>query len=49
MYRHGEHLSILTLDQQLIPRNNKRKKTSDTLIVTKETIQETVNPSKKEK
>ena len=36
---HGESLSSLTPDQQRITRKNKINKTSDTLIVTKETIQ----------
>ena len=44
-----ESLSSVTPDQQRIPRENKRNKTSDTLIMRKETIQEPVNPSKSEK
>ena len=35
---HRESLSNVTPYQQHIPRNNKIKKTSDTLITTKETI-----------
>ena len=46
MYGHGESLSSVTPDQKRIPYKNKRKKTSGNLIVTKETIQEPVNPSK---
>ena len=36
---HRESLSSVTPDQQNIPCKNKRKKTSDTLITIKETIQ----------
>ena len=49
MSGHGESLSTVTTDQQHIPYKNKRKKTSDNLITTKETIHETLNPSKREK
>ena len=49
MSEHGESLSIVTPDQQHIPFNNKRKKTSDTSITGKESIKETVNPSKRAK
>ena len=43
--RHGESLSSVTPDQQRITCNNNKKKTSDTLIMRKKTIQEPVNPS----
>ena len=46
---HGESLSIVTPYQQRIPGKNIGKKTSDTLITQKETIQEPVNPSKSSK
>ena len=46
---HEESLSSVTPDQQHIPRNNKIKKTSDTFIVTNETIQEPVSPIEREK
>ena len=46
MSGHVESVSSLTPYQQRIPRKNKRKKTSDTLITRKETIQEPVNTSK---
>ena len=46
---HRESLSSVTPDQQRTPCKNKRKKTSDTLITWKETIQKPVNPSKKGK
>ena len=47
MYGNGESLSGVTPYQQRIPRNNKRNKTSDTLITKKETIQGPANPSKR--
>ena len=43
---HGESVSSVTPDKQRIPRKNKRKKTSDTFIKGKESIQEPDNPSK---
>ena len=43
---HGKSVSSVTPDKQRIPRNNKRKKTSDTSIKVKESIQEPCNPSK---
>ena len=43
---HGESLSSVTPDQQRIPRKNKIKKISDTLIIRKEPIQEPFNPKK---
>ena len=46
---HGKSLSSVTLDQQHIPRTNKRKKISDTFITRKENIQEPVYPSKRAK
>ena len=46
---HKKRLSRVTPYQQRIPSKNKRKKTSDTLITQKETIQEPVNPSKSSK
>ena len=46
---HGEILSSVTSDQQCITRKNKRNKTSDTLITGKESIQESVNTSKRAK
>ena len=49
MSGHVESVSSLTPYQQRIPRKNKRKKTSDTLIARKETIQEPVNPIKRAK
>ena len=49
MYGHGESLSSVTPDQQRIPCKNKRKKTSDSLIMIKHPIQEPVNPRKKAK
>ena len=49
MSGHGESLSIVTPDQQRITGNNKRKKTSDTLIMRKEPMKEPVNPRKKVK
>ena len=48
-FGHGESLSSVTKDQQHIPSNNKRKKTSDTLIIIKYFIQEIVNPRKRAK
>ena len=45
MYGHGEILSGVTTDKQSIPRKNKRKKTSDTSIKRKESIQEPGNLS----
>ena len=42
---HGESLSSVTQDQKRITCNNNKKKTSDTLIMRKETIQEPLNPS----
>ena len=45
----GESLSSVTSDQQLIPCKNARNKTSDTLIMRKDPIQEPVNPSKRAK
>ena len=39
-------LSSVTPDKQRITRKNKRRKTSDTFIMRKETIPEPVNPSK---
>ena len=49
MSGHGESVSSVTTDKQRIPRNNKRKKTSKTLITGKESIQEPDNPSKRAK
>ena len=49
MSGHGKSLSSVTPDQQRIPLNNKRKKTSDTSITGKEIIQEPYNPSKRAK
>ena len=46
---HGEILSSVTPDQQCIPRNNKRKKTPNTLIIRKQPILEPVNPIKRAK
>ena len=43
---HGESVSSVTPDKQRIPRKNKRKKTSDTLIKGKESIQEPDNSRK---
>ena len=42
-------LSSVTRYKQHIPRKNKRKKTSETLITGKEIIQEPVNPGKRGK
>ena len=42
-------LSNETPDTLRIPRNNKRKKTPDTLIIRKQPIQEPVNPRKRAK
>ena len=42
---HRKSLSSVTPDQKHIPCKNKRKKTSDTLIIKKETIQGPVSPS----
>ena len=47
MSGHGESLLSVTPDQQRITCNNNKNKTSDTLIMRKETIQEPVNPSKR--
>ena len=49
MSGHGDSVSIVTPDKQPIHRNNKRMKTSDTLIKRKKSIQEPVNQSKREK
>ena len=49
MSGHEESLSRVTPDQQRIPRKNKRKKPSDTLIIRKKCIQESVNTRKMEK
>ena len=49
MYGHGESLSRITPDQQLITHKNKRKITPDTSIIRKQHIQEPVNPKKREK
>ena len=49
MSGHGESVSIVTPDKQRIPRNNKRKKTTDTLITGKESIREIENPKKRAK
>ena len=49
MSGHGESLSSIAHNQQLIPRKNKGEKTSDTLIAGKESIQEPDKPSKREK
>ena len=46
---HGEILSSVTPYQQRIPCKNKRNKSTDALIATKETIQELANPSKRAK
>ena len=46
---HGESLSSITPDKRRITRNNKRKKTPDTLIKVKEIIKEPENPSKRTK
>ena len=46
---HGESLSSVTPDQQHIPRKNKKRKTSDTLIMRKNNIQEPVNPRERAK
>ena len=48
MSGHGESVSSVTLDKQRIPRKNKRKNTSDTLVRGKESIQVPDNPSKGE-
>ena len=49
MSGHVESVSIATPDKKRIPRKNKRKKTSDTLIEGKESIQESHNQSKRSK
>ena len=49
MYGHRGSVSGVTSYQQRITSKNKTKKTSDTLITGKDTIQEPVNPSKKAK
>ena len=49
MYGHREKLPSVTPDQQRIQRKNKIKKTPDTLITRKETIQEPIHPCKMEK
>ena len=49
MSGHGEILSSVTPDQKHILRKNKVKKTSDTLIMRKDPIQELVNPWKRER
>ena len=46
---HGESLSSVTIDQQLIPCKNKRKKNSYTYITGKESNQESYNSSKRTK
>ena len=46
---HGASLTSEFLDKQRITRKNKRKKTLDTSIKGKESIQEPDNPSKREK
>ena len=49
MFGHRESLSNVTSDQKHILLKNERKKTSDTFITRKETIQELFNPSKRAK
>ena len=49
MYVHGEILSVVASDQQRIPCKNKREKSSDALVFTKETIQEPFDPRKRAK
>ena len=49
MSGYGEILSSVTPDQQHIPHKNKKKKTSETYITRKETIQEPIKPSKRTK
>ena len=49
MSGHVESVSTVTPDKECIPRKNKRKKTSDTLIRRKKSIQEPDNPSKRAK
>ena len=49
MFGNGESVSSVTPDKQRITCNNKRKKTSETLITGKEIIQESDNPSKRAK
>ena len=46
---HIESVSSVIPDQQCITSKNKINKTSDTLIMIKETIQEPINPSKGKK
>ena len=48
MSGHGESVSSVTPDKQSITPKNKINRTLDILIVTKEYIQESVNPSKRE-
>ena len=48
LYGHGEILSSVPPYQQSIPHKNKRKKTSDNLIIRKEPIKEPVNPRKEQ-
>ena len=49
MYGQGKSLSSVSPDIICIPRNNKIKKTPDTLITRKQPITEPVNPSKRSK
>ena len=49
MSGHEKSVSSVTPDKQHIPRKNKIKKTSETLITGKESIQEPYKPSKREK
>ena len=49
MSGHRESLPSVPLYQQHIPRKNKRRKTLETVIIRKETIQETFNSRKMEK
>ena len=49
MSGHWASVSNESLDNQRIPCNNKIKKTLDTLIKGKESIQEPYNPSKRSK
>ena len=49
MSRHGESVPSVTPDKQRIPRKNRRKKTSDTPIKEKGSIQEQDSPNKRAK
>ena len=47
LFHMAKFLIWLNETKQRIPRRNKRRKTSDTLIIRKEPIKEPVNPSKR--